>query len=211
MYTLDKRLTTLLAFILLLAFAGPVLAHHPMGGQTPETALQGLLSGFGHPIIGLDHLAFIIVAGFLAYGANRKLRFVLPLVFILATLAGTGIHLAALNIPFAESFVAGTVLLAGVLLILPGFAKTRLTTLLFAVAGIFHGYAYGESIIGAEQTPLFAYLVGFAVIQYTLMALGLMAMARLQNRNAAMRHMTVRISGGAAVAIGCLFLFGSLA
>ena len=28
-------------------------AHHPMGGATPETFTQGLLSGFGHPIIGI--------------------------------------------------------------------------------------------------------------------------------------------------------------
>ncbi|NJN47875.1 MAG: hypothetical protein HC808_16925 [Candidatus Competibacteraceae bacterium] len=208
MKTFDKRLTTLLAFLLLLTFVGPVLAHHPMGGQTPETALQGLLSGFGIPLS-----VWIIwpssssrVRG-LRCESETTLRAAAG--FHPGNLAGTGIHLAALDIPYAESFVAGTVLLAGVLLILPGVAKTRLTALLFAIAGIFHGYAYGESIIGAEQTPLFAYLVGFAVIQYTLMALGLMAMAWLHNRDEAMQHMTARISGGAAVAIGCLFLFSS--
>src|SRR5438552_1104114 len=39
-------------------------AHHFMGGGPPETFAQGLLSGLGHPVIGLDHAAFILAAGF---------------------------------------------------------------------------------------------------------------------------------------------------
>ncbi len=53
-----------LALLVTVGFAGlmpSARAHHPMGGQTPETFSQGLLSGFGHPIIGIDHLAFLIV------------------------------------------------------------------------------------------------------------------------------------------------------
>ncbi|MGA8937069.1 MAG: HupE/UreJ family protein, partial [Pseudolabrys sp.] len=36
---------------------------------------------------------------------------------------------------------------------------------LFAMVGVIHGYALGESIYGAEPTPLYAYLLGLAVIQ----------------------------------------------
>ncbi|PKO63289.1 MAG: urease accessory protein UreJ, partial [Betaproteobacteria bacterium HGW-Betaproteobacteria-17] len=43
---------------LLLVASTSALAHHPMGGMTPQTLSQGLLSGLGHPVIGLDHLAF---------------------------------------------------------------------------------------------------------------------------------------------------------
>ncbi len=31
--------------------------------------------------------------------------------------------------------------------------------LLFGVAGVFHGYAYGESIVEAETAPLSAYVI----------------------------------------------------
>ena len=34
-----------------------------------------------------------------------------------------------------------------------------------AITGILHGYAYIEGIIGAENTPLFAYSFGFSLIQ----------------------------------------------
>ena len=43
---------------------------------------------------------------------------------------------------------------------------------LFAVAGLFHGYAYGEAIVGAETAPLAAYFLGFALIQFVLTPAG---------------------------------------
>ena len=39
---------------------GPAFAHHAMDGQMPTSFAQGLLSGLAHPVIGPDHLAFII-------------------------------------------------------------------------------------------------------------------------------------------------------
>jgi urease accessory protein len=34
-----------------------------MGGEVPVTVWQGLLSGLGHPIIGIGHFAFIVGVG----------------------------------------------------------------------------------------------------------------------------------------------------
>jgi len=39
-----------------------------------------------------------------------------------------------------------------------------------ATAGLIHGYAYGESVVGAELTPLAWYLGGLFTIQTLLMA-----------------------------------------
>jgi urease accessory protein len=39
---------------------------------------------------------------------------------------------------------------------------------LSSVAGLFHGYAYGEAIFGAQTTALVAYLAGFTVIQLVI-------------------------------------------
>src|SRR5438552_688041 len=39
--------------------ATPAFAHHVMGGRTPATFMEGLLSGLAHPLIGPDHLAFL--------------------------------------------------------------------------------------------------------------------------------------------------------
>ena len=52
--------------------------------------------------------------------------------------------------------------------------KTRKTrgiffvVMTFAIAGLFHGYAFGEAIAGAERAPLGAYLLGLVVVQSAL-------------------------------------------
>ncbi|MGD1951584.1 MAG: HupE/UreJ family protein [Leptolyngbyaceae cyanobacterium] len=51
----------------------PALAHHPMGGKTPSSFIEGFLSGVGHPVIGLDHLIFVIASGLLAAAMGRTL------------------------------------------------------------------------------------------------------------------------------------------
>jgi urease accessory protein len=48
------------AFFGVALLAEPAFAHHLMGGRTPSTFADGLLSGLGHPIIGLDHFAAVV-------------------------------------------------------------------------------------------------------------------------------------------------------
>src|SRR5262249_1552904 len=72
-------------------------------------------------------------------------------------------------------------------------------TALFAVAGLFHGYAYGESIFGAETSPLGAYLLGLIVIQ-SVVALGTAIVAR--RMSAGMSELMPRLAGAAIVGVG---------
>ena len=81
----------------LLSVATPALAHHPLGGRIPGNFFEGFMSGLAHPVIGLDHLAFIVAVGFLSALNPGKLW--LPLSFVLAALGGTGLHLMKFNIP----------------------------------------------------------------------------------------------------------------
>jgi len=154
----------------LFATAGNASAHHLMGGKTPSTFTEGILSGIGHPIIGPDHLAFLVALG-IAVGVGR-LSLVTPFLFLVAMACGVAAHVAALNIPAAELIVAVSVLTAGVLLVLDRRITASAWAAIFTIAGFFHGYAYGESIYGAEATPLAAYLVGLVVVQ-TALAVGI--------------------------------------
>jgi urease accessory protein len=83
----------------LLATAGTASAHHLMGGRTPSTFADGILSGVGHPIIGPDHLAFLVALG-IAVGVSR-LSLLTPMLFLVAMACGVAAHVAALNIPAA--------------------------------------------------------------------------------------------------------------
>ena len=149
--------------LLALLLATPALAHHPMGYQVPATFIEGFLSGLGHPVIGLDHLAFVVAVGLLA--ATRAKGFILPIAFVIAALVGTGIHLAEVSLPWAEFWISASVLAVGLLIALGSQIPALALATLAGFAGIFHGYAYGEAIIGATAAPLLAYLVGFTAIQ----------------------------------------------
>lgn len=149
--------------IVMIAAAQPAWAHHVMDGELPQTFLQGLLSGFGHPVIGIDHLAAIVGVGILAALAGRSAAVVLA--FSIAVIAGVGLHLTNVDLPASELFVGLTTLLIGALVILRQSMSPALAALLFAIAGLVHGYALGESIVGAEPAPLAAYLIGLLVIQ----------------------------------------------
>jgi urease accessory protein len=150
----------------LLATAGTASAHHLMGGKTPSTFADGILSGVGHPIIGPDHLAFLVALG-IAVGVGR-LSLVTPLLFLLAMACGVAVHIEAVNIPAAELIVALSVLIAGALIALEWRIPANAWAVIFSIAGFFHGYSYGESIYGAETTPLAAYLVGLVAVQTAL-------------------------------------------
>ena len=146
--------------------AGTASAHHLMGGKVPSTFAEGFLSGIGHPIIGPDHLAFLLALG-IAVGVAR-LSFVSPFLFLVAMACGVAAHVAAITLPAAELIVAISVLVAGILLVIDSRVPAGWWIGLFVLAGFFHGYAYGESIYGAEPAPLAAYLVGLVAVQTAL-------------------------------------------
>jgi urease accessory protein len=190
--------------------AAPALAHHPMGGMTPQTMAQGLLSGIGHPIIGIDHFAFLVVAALLAFTVTGVARWLLPVAFIGGTVAGTLIHVQALDIPAAELLVAASVLAGGALVVSGRRFGAGALALLLAGAGVFHGYAYGEAIIGADQTVLGSYLAGFALIQYAVIAGLVLGLVRLAARSETKTTTLVRSGGLGALAVGGLFLMAGL-
>lgn len=195
-----KKLALSFAFI---ASATPAFAHHPMGGETPATLAQGLLSGIGHPVLGLDHLAFVVAVGIAAVLAGS--RFLLPLAFIVATVAGTLVHLQAIDLLAPEWMIAASVATVG-LMIASGRSFGALAYgIVFAAAGLFHGFAYGEAVFGAETTPVLAYLAGFAATQYAIAVLA--GVAIVGGSAALVRAVPARVAGGMVAGAG-LLIFG---
>jgi urease accessory protein len=156
--------------------ATPVLAHHPLGGRVPASLFEGLMSGLAHPVIGIDHLVMIVAIGLFA-GIKRQ-GWALPIAFVVAAMAGTGFHLMSMALPGAEIWVAGSVLALGLLMLVQERLNLAAIAGLIGVAGLFHGYAYGEAIIGAEATPLVGYLAGFSAVQLAI-ALGAAQLAKV--------------------------------
>jgi urease accessory protein len=192
-------------FLLPLALfaATPAFAHHPMGGEAPQTIFHGLLSGLAHPVIGLDHLAFVVLIGLAAALAGRSLAG--PLAFIMATLVGTGIHLAGVELPLAEVVITGSVVVLGALLVAGRQVAGPVALAGFAVAGIFHGWAYGEAVVGSTPMPIAAYLLGFGVIQLAIAAGVALVLGKALE--AGRSPVQARLAAAVCAGIGFAFLF----
>ena len=82
------------------------MAYHPMGERTPANFWGGLLSGIGHPIIGIDHFAFVVAVGLIAATIPNGI----PLASFLATvMLGKGIHILSIDLPLTKIAIAFSV------------------------------------------------------------------------------------------------------
>ncbi len=196
------------AFLVLL-MSTPALAHHPMGGETPSSFIEGFLSGLAHPVIGVDHLAFIVAIGLIA--ATKRHGILITIAFVLSAMVGTGLHLIGFALPGAELLISGSVLLFGILLVLKDSPNMVMIMALAAMAGMCHGYAYGEAIFGASPAPLLAYLLGFTAIQLGI-AISVMTLSQALSRHqeAPQKLTRLRPAGFILCGIGTAFFSSQL-
>jgi urease accessory protein len=184
--------------------AAPAWAHHFMDNALPGTFVEGLLSGLGHPLIGVDHAAFIVATGFFLARIKGGMWGVAAL--IAGSLFGAALHLNGIDIVGGEIGVALSVIVAGGLLM--GRWRIELAWLTggLALAGALHGHAYAEAIFGAEATPLGAYLVGFSLMQLGVAAAAFFAHRRLIAVREAWAGPFSAGLGAATGAVGVVFL-----
>src|SRR5829696_232913 len=189
-----------LALLILAATGAGAEAHHVMGGTTPRTLAQGLLSGLAHPVIGLDHLAFTVAAGLLA--ARLAGAALMPLAFLAAGAVGASLHLAGVDLPGVEIAVALSVLALGGLILWGRTLPAPRLAALFAAAGLFHGHALAESIVGAEPAPLAAYFVGLVAVQYVIALAAMLAARWIAAERPALSRPAATAAGIAIAAVG---------
>ncbi len=184
-------------------FSLPAFAHHPMGGEIPTKLWHGLVSGMAHPIIGIDHFAFILAVGILT--AFQKNRLLFPSTFIAGAFAGCLVFLSGIIIPGSEFIIATSVLLIGVVALSGKQITMKLSAILVALLGVFHGYAYGSGIIGAEASPLIAYLIAFSALQFCVILGTAHAMNKFYNIQIP-TNISARLGGAVIAGIGFTFL-----
>jgi urease accessory protein len=193
-------------FSIILLAASPAFAHHAFDGKMPVNFFEGFVSGLAHPVIGFDHLAFVVAAGLLAVSRGTVL---IPIAFVVAALVGTGLHVASWDLPIPEVVISASVLGFGVLLAVRNALPAWALVALAALSGVFHGYAYGEAIVGAEMNPLFAYLLGFTAIQLAISLgayrIGKLALQREGDRSV----LPLQFAGFTICGIGAAFLASS--
>ncbi len=165
-----KKIFNGIAAILAVSAPTAALAHHPLGGMPMETFVHGLLSGVGHPVLGFDHLFFVLLVGIAALFTGK--RFAAPAAYIAAMLVGCFAMSMGIGLP-AKELVIGLSLLAlgGVVLSGKGLGFVP-AMVIFAGFGLFHGSAFGDAIASQEAAMgsqvLIGYLLGLGVVQYVI-------------------------------------------
>jgi len=103
--------------------------------------------------------------------------------------------------------VAVSVLFAGFLIARGRALPVSLWAILFAAAGLFHGYAFGESIFGAERSPLHAYLLGLIIVQ-SVLTVGTALLVR--RRAGGVSAIAPRLAGAVIIGVGLATLIAQL-
>jgi urease accessory protein len=171
-----------------LLLAAPAQAHHLMEIMNLQaTPLNGLLSGLAHPVIGPDHLVFLLALSLV--GLRARANWMLGLLAV--GLAGTGLGLLLPGLPGAELLVALS--LAAEALVVLG----RLPVQVLVPAMALHGYVLSASVLGWTAMPVGTYLLGLLLSQGALLLVSLLA---LQNTASALRPAVRRVL--AALLIG---------
>lgn len=198
------RYTRFALLTLVALFPMPAAAHHPTGGVVPATFFHGLLSGLGHPVIGLDHLSFVVGVGIFA--GISGLGLALPLMFVTFMAAGLALHIVSVTIPGAEILIGLSAVAVGLAIVWSGRRGSRWPEgAFFALAGTVHGYAFAESIVGAETGVLAAYVLGLVVVQLGIAAGACLATRIIVESRHRFAPAATRAAGLAIVATGTLF------
>lgn len=184
--------------------ASSAFAHHGMDGALPTTFFQGLISGLAHPVIGFDHLAFLIAMAAAAAYVGRN--FMLPLAFVATTIVGAFVHFLAVDIPANETIIAITVFLTGFAVLNSDKVTTNTFIALFAISGLFHGYQYAESIVGADVAVIGSYLFGFGAIQ----ALVAFVAMNIISKSIAVNNTAIKTIGAIILGFGLSLITGSI-
>lgn len=160
----------LITAFLMVSGASAAQAHHPLGGMPMETFTDGVLSGIGHPLLGFDHLFFVIIVGIAAlYTGRERLA---PAAYIAAMLAGCLLMAMGTGLPLKEPVIGLSLLIIGGMVLSGRTLGLVPALVLFAGFGLFHGSAFGDSIAAQEAvagtTVLIGYLAGLGILQYAI-------------------------------------------
>lgn len=166
----------------------------------------GFLTGFMHPLSGLDHMLAMIAVGLWGAFLGRPLIAALPMLFPLGMVVGGALGMLAAPMPPVEIGIAASVLTLGLMILLAVRAPVAIACAVVAVFALFHGYAHGQELPSAAD-PV-GYSAGF-VVSTGLLHLAGIALGTLKAAPAG--AVALRAGGGAIAAAGLWFLFAAFA
>lgn len=156
----------LLIALALSALSFSAAAH--VGGSAHDHG--GVLTGFLHPITGLDHLAAMLAVGVWSAMTTRRL-WIAPLSFAALLLGGALLAQAGVAFPAIEPMIAASMLVVGLLLAARVKLPEAAGAVLVGAFALFHGAAHGQEL--ADGAALAGMVLGTATLHAVGIAIGL--------------------------------------
>jgi urease accessory protein len=194
--------TTIFLVIKVLVLFWPLAAWaHVESGQA-----GGFLSGFSHPVSGLDHVLAMVAVGLWGAQLGPPAVWLLPVAFPMMMAFGGMLGLMGIPLPGVEIGIAVSGVMFGALIL--GEAKMPLIGALLVVAffAVFHGHAHGTELSPGQNAML--YSLGFVICTGVLHAGGI-GMGLVHKWN--IGRLALRGAGTVVMIGGLYFLWGALA
>lgn len=159
---------------------------------------SGFISGFVHPLFGLDHLAAMVAVGLWSALAARKAGPELawgPVGFAAMLLVGAVLGLQGVMVPAVEPMIAASLLVTGLLVVSRLQVPGLVAALGVGAFALFHGVAHGLELAG--EASAWPTLAGMLTATVLLHCAGLAA-------GWALRQRTVWISRSAGMAVALM-------
>ncbi len=190
----------LLLAILALFWLSPSFAH------TDVASLQGgFISGFMHPILGLDHVVAMVAVGLWGAFLGKPAIWILPVVFPLVMALGGALGVAGVDIPYIETGIALSGVVIGLAVAFAIRPPIWIAAIIVGAFAIFHGHAHGTELPNSANPLIFSigFVTGTGLLHLTGILIG-------ELTRWPWGKMLVRASGAVIALIGLGFLLGYL-
>jgi len=157
------RAISLLGLVLLSA---PSAFAHPLKGEA-----TGFLTGFRHPLSGLDHVLAMVAVGLWGAQLGSPAIWLLPVAFPMVMAVGGMLGLMGIPLPGIEYGIALSAILLGAAVMFEVRPPLGVAAALVGFFAIFHGHAHGAELPPGQSAML--YSIGFVIATGCLHAVGI--------------------------------------
>ena len=181
----------------------PLLLIPTVANAHPQTGnIGGFVSGFLHPLTGLDHIVAMVAVGLWGAYLGAPAMWLLPVIFPMVMAFGGALGILGVPLPGTETGIALSGVMLGLAVAFAARPPLWVAGLIVGIFAIFHGHAHGTELPHAANA--LTYAVGF-VIATGLLHLSGIALGLLTRWP--WGQIAVRVGGGVIACIGFGFLF----
>jgi urease accessory protein len=139
--------------------------------HTQKGEAVDFLTGFHHPISGLDHILAMVAVGLWGAQLGAPALWLLPVAFPVVMAMGGMLGLMGVPLPGVEYGIATSAILLGVAVMFEVRPPLVIAAILVGVFAIFHGHAHGTELPPGQSALL--YSMGFVIATGCLHGVGI--------------------------------------